>query len=130
MTGGPKESPALDLPPELEQEPKTSPGEKKKRAKTLSLATLISGGVGLTTLLTVSQVVRAEAKDAARSVNAELTVKVDALERVQKDDAGRYSAEQTAIREELRELYKASRYNVRSERLEKPPTPVDGGTHE
>lgn len=127
----------LELAPELEHEEPTNPRIKRSNHLTRLLSLGVAGGFSVATLATVAVAYRAlasEAKDAGTAAaKVELAPVIEAVKahegRLQNLEQ-RTTATQADVHEargELRDLYKAVMEGKRSERLERPVPPLDGG---
>lgn len=125
------------LDPDVD-EPKTDPRIKRSNQFTRLISLAVAGGFSVVTLGSV-----AYAYEKLREVSADAGVEAAKLElapvvaelkghearlQVQEQTSKQTQADVHEARGELRDLYKAVMEGKRSERLEKPLPPLDGGT--
>lgn len=133
----PRPSPRPDIAPELEREEPTNPRIKRSNHFTRLVSLGVAGGFSVATLATVAVAYRALAADAKDAGTAAAKVELaPVVEAVKGHEARMQVLEQTSkqtqadvheARGELRDLYKAVMEGKRSEKLERPVPPLDGG---
>jgi len=142
----PRSSPRPDVerPSELDEEPKTNPAIRKSNLRTRIFALIVSGGfsgLGLGGVAYAYDKLRTDAADAGAAAAQKVVGDVDATKRkvdVVDADLQQHKAAEAQERleikqdlhargEEIRDLYKAVMEGKRSDRLERPLPPLDGG---